>query len=284
MGQIMAEPMDVANNHAFFAPRPPLDQHVDFFWTAWGYPAQTARERVLPSGSLALIVNLGAASFDLFEHDDASERLDTGSSLLCGGRARPMVIGTSTVGSTIGVHFKPGGARPFFGVPAGALEDQVVSLETVWGRAADTLRSRLLEAPGDRARIDILEETLLERARGPLGVSPLLRAALSAFEDQALSSVAAVRGRFDLSAKRLLQLFNDEVGLGPKAYWRVRRFRAAMAHLDRGNLNGAAVAAALGYSDQGHFIREFRAISGGPPREYLSCRVRGNSDHVALHR
>ncbi len=281
---MMTEPMEVVNNHAFFQPRPPLAQHVDFLWVAWGYPAQTARERVLPSGSLALIVNLGADGFDLFEHDDSTERLDVGSAVLCGGRARPLVIGTSAIGATIGVHFKPGGARPFFGVPAGALEDHVLPLEAVWGRAADTLRSRMLEAPNDRARVDVLEDALLEHARGPLGVSPLLRAALVAFEDQALSSVAAVRARFDLSAKRLLQLFNDEVGLGPKAYWRVRRFRAAMAHLDRGNLSGAAVAAALGYADQAHFIREFRAISGGPPREYLSGRVRGNSDHVALYR
>lgn len=270
-------------NHAFFQPRPPLDQLVDFLWVAKIYSAQAQRERVLPSGALALVINLGAERFDMYEHDDAPEPLDFPSAILCGGRARPLVIGTSVLGSTIGVHFKPGGARPFFDVPAGALEEHVVSLEAVWGAAGTALRAQLLEAPTDAARVTILEDALLERARGPLAMPPLLRAALAAFEDQSLASVADVRARFDLSAKRLLQLFRDEVGLNPKAYWRVRRFRAALAHLDRRSMNGAALAAALGYADQAHFIREFRAISGGSPRQYLSGRVEGNSDHISVY-
>jgi AraC-like DNA-binding protein len=273
----------VLGNHAFYRPRPPLDQLVDFLWVSERYPAQAPRERVLPSGALALIINLGADRFDIYAHDDAPESLDVGSAILCGGRARPVVIGTAVLGSTIGVQFKRGGARPFFDVPAGALEEHVVPLEAVWGATGRALRARLLEAPTGAERVRVLEDVLLERARGRLAMPVLLRAALSAFEDQGLSSVADVRGRFGLSAKRLLQLFHDEVGLTPKAYWRVRRFRAALAHLDQGTMKGAALAATLGYADQAHLIREFRSISGGSPREYLCRRVGANSDHVSLY-
>jgi AraC-like DNA-binding protein len=274
---------DAFGHHAFFQPRPPLDQLIDFFWVSETNPAQAPRERVLPCGALALIINLGADRFDIYAHDDAPEPLDVGSAILCGGRARPVVIGTAVLRSTIGVHFRPGGVRPFFDVPAGALEEHVVPLEAVWGAAGRTLRARLLDATSHAARVRILEDVLLERARGCLAVPALLRATLAAFEDQDLASVADVRDRFGLSAKRLLQLFHDEVGLSPKAYWRVRRFRAALAHLDRGTMNGATLAAALGYADQAHFIREFRAISGGSPREYLSRRV-GAGEHVRIDR
>jgi AraC-like DNA-binding protein len=272
----------VIANHAFFQPRPPLDQLVDFIWTAKSSPAPSPRERVLPTGAVALVINLGAERFEMYEHDHAPEPRRLPGAIVCGGRARPLVIATSLLGSTMGVHFKPGSARAFFGVPMGALEEHVESLEAMWGASGSTLRARLLETPTDAERVAVLEEALLERARGPLAVAPVLRAALAAFEDETLPSVANVRDRFNLSAKRMLQLFHDEVGLNPKAYWRVRRFRAALAQLDRRGMNGAALAAALGYADQPHFIREFRAISGGSPRQYLSGRVGDNSDHVSV--
>ncbi|HEU4538412.1 MAG TPA: DUF6597 domain-containing transcriptional factor [Polyangiaceae bacterium] len=271
-----------AGGHAFYRPRPPLDQAVDFFWVATTYAAQAPRERVLPSGALALVINLGAERLEVYERDDAPDPVDLGGAVLCGGRARPLVIGTSVLEATMGVHFKPGGARPFFDVPVGELEDRVFSLGSVWGARGAGLRDRLLEAPTDAERVALLERALLERARGPLATLPPIRAALDAFEDPGLASVADVRDRLDLSPKRLLQLFYDEVGLTPKAYWRVRRFRAALARLDRKGASGAAVAAALGYADQAHFIRECRALSGGCPREYLAGRRAGNYDHVAI--
>jgi AraC-like DNA-binding protein len=100
----------------------------------------------------------------------------------------------------------------------------------------------------------------------------LLRASLAAFDESGLPSVAEVNQRTGLSPKRLLALFRDEVGLSPKAYWRVRRFRAALRDINRGVLRGADLAAQHGYCDQAHFLREFRQLSGSTPREYRAAR------------
>jgi AraC-like DNA-binding protein len=70
--------------------------------------------------------------------------------------------------------------------------------------------------------------------------------------------------------------------LSPKAFWRVRRFRAALRDLEQGALSGAALACEHGYFDQAHFLREFRALSSSSPREYLAARVAG-TDHVSVH-
>jgi len=41
------------------------------------------------------------------------------------------------------VHFRPGGAFPFLGLPAGELADAHLDLETLWGRrSAVELRER----------------------------------------------------------------------------------------------------------------------------------------------
>ncbi len=88
--------------------------------------------------------------------------------------------------------------------------------------------------------------------------------------------VAEVLEVTGLSAKRLTARFRAQVGLAPKAYLRVRRLQAALRQLDgaaeRGTVNGAAVAADLGYFDQPHFVREFRSFTAATPTQYVRRR------------
>jgi AraC-like DNA-binding protein len=266
-------------HHGYYPARAPLDGLVEFFWAADAYVAEAPRERVLPTGAHAIVIHLAAAPMRIYASEDANAPASAVHAVLCGARSSPLIIGTE-MGPTVGIHFKPGGARPFFDVPADATTGQAVSLEDVWGPSSRALRERLLAAPTAAARVGILEAALLARARRPLELSPALRAALGAFEDPALPSVAEVNRRTGLSPKRLAALFHDEIGLGPKAFWRVRRFRAALRDLDHG-VRGAALAHEHGYFDQAHFLREFRALAGSSPRDYLAARVAG-SDHVSV--
>jgi AraC-like DNA-binding protein len=268
--------------HILYRPRAPLDSVLDFIWISERYQAESPRERVLPSGCLALIINLGDEPLAMYTRDDATHATHFSTGVVCGARDRPFIVGTATLPSTIGVAFKAGSARPFLGFPVGALQQEAVSIDALWSSGVSTLRERLLEAPSNEARAQLLEDALLERARGPLTPPPALLASLAAFEEPDLSSVAEVGQRTGLSPKQLLALFHDNVGLSPKAFWRVRRFRAALRALERGEGTGAALAADYGYCDQAHLIREFRSIAGSSPREYLATRVAG-TDHVSLH-
>jgi AraC-like DNA-binding protein len=268
-------------NHVYARPAPPLDQLIEFFWAADGYPAQTPRERVLPSGASALVIHLDESPMQVYADEHGGGPAATSGAFFCGARTSPLIIGTA-LRSTVGIHFRPGGARPFFDIPADAVAEQAVPLEALWGPAAHTLREQLAEARTPRERVLVLQAFLLARAGRTLALTPAVRLSFAAFEEPELGSVAEVNRRTGLSPKRLLSLFRDEVGLSPKAFWRVRRFRAALRDLDRGALRGAALAAAYGYFDQAHFLREFRALSGSSPRAYLAARVVG-TDHVSLY-
>ena len=75
-----------------------------------------------------------------------------------------------------------------------------------------------------------------------------------------------------ISRKHLGSLFRAHVGLTPKAYARVFRFRRAVDFARRGRrLDWARVAMACGYYDQAHFNREFREFSGMSPGEFASA-------------
>jgi len=252
-----------------YIPAPPLSDYIELLWIYEGYSAPHAKERVLPTGSMELIFNL-----------DDHQRV--GCSLM-GAQTQSTILDTSRPFSVMGVHFKPGGGFPFFGMPAGEFQGIGVPLDLVWGGFAGEVRDRLLEAKTHGAKYRILENALLERVRGRLGKHPAVRFALDAFgRAEAPSSVAAVTDQIGLSPRRFIEVFRNEVGLTPKLYCRIRRFQnvVAMIHkLPEPDL--ADMALSCGYYDQAHFIHDFRAFSGVSPSAYLKYRT-SSRNHVAM--
>ena len=252
-----------------YTPEPPLSDYIELLWIYEGYSAQHARERLLPTGSMELIFGL-----------DEDQRVGCS---LTGAQTHFTILDTSRPFSVMGVHFKPGGGFPFFGMPAGEFQGMGVALDLVWGRFAVEVRDRLLEAKTHGAKYRILENALLERARGRLGKHPAVRFALEAFgRTEAPSSVAAVTHQIGLSARRFIEVFRNEVGLAPKLYSRIRRFQNVVAvihKLHEPDLAGMALS--CGYYDQAHFIHDFRAFSGVSPSAYLKYRTSA-PNHVAM--
>ncbi|MGD0701430.1 MAG: helix-turn-helix domain-containing protein [Trebonia sp.] len=85
-----------------------------------------------------------------------------------------------------------------------------------------------------------------------------------------MTELAAETG---LSARRLGSLFRAEFGLAPKEAGRVFRFDHARRRIERAAATGgrlADLAAECGYYDQAHLAREFRALAGCPPSQWLA--------------
>lgn len=264
-------------------PPPPLSGFVELFWHYEGYDVPHAKERCLPTGTVELIVNLREDGFRVYDRRDPGRFRTLRGALVSGAYSGFFVTDTASQGSTVGVHFKPGGALPFFGLPACELRDEHVSLEALWGTGAGELRDRLLEAPTPQARFRLLEEALLARATRPLEQHPAVAFALAEFRDAPRGrTVSDVTGRIGLSHRRFIKLFDEEVGLTPKLFWRVRRFQEALRRAGSGRpVEWAEVALACGYFDQAHFIRDFREFSGVTPTAYLGRRGE-HLNHVAL--
>jgi AraC-like DNA-binding protein len=72
-----------------------------------------------------------------------------------------------------------------------------------------------------------------------------------------------------LSHTRFIQLFHEHVGLTPKLFCRVRRFRSLLDRIEKSMpVNWAELATDAGYFDQAHLIRDFRVFAGITPLEY----------------
>lgn len=153
-------------------------------------------------------------------------------------------------------------------------------LDALWGGAAESLRMRLVEMPRAGDRLDLLEVTLAARLPRLRGVHPAVAAALVAF--RAHASVGTAVAASGYSHRRFITLFRRDVGLSPKLYCRVARFRGALAPLrETSHASTIEIALAAGYSDQPHFHREFREFAGLSPGRYRTLAVE-NAHHVPL--
>ncbi|MDG2534757.1 helix-turn-helix domain-containing protein [Sphingomonas sp. HITSZ_GF] len=99
----------------------------------------------------------------------------------------------------------------------------------------------------------------LVRALAGTTPPPLARAILTS------AGVGEIAARAGLPHRRLQRIFARELGLAPRAYLRLLRFRAAMQDVQQGGDSLADTAAARGYADQAHMARDFRALAGVPP-------------------
>ena len=150
-------------------PRPPLSDLVELLWLFESVASAHASERVLPTGTVELVINLSdntAGSFD---------------AVVAGPHSRFFVLDTSRPSSIIGVHFKPGGAFPFLALPVDELRNRHVPLEALWGGRATRLRERLLAAEGSDARLLLLERMLLSLLQRPPARHAAVGHALAAF-------------------------------------------------------------------------------------------------------
>ena len=254
----------------FYKPKPPLSKFVDSFWLSQGNGAEHRIERILPTGTLELAINLRGNELGFYDADRPENCSRFSGAVVSGAHGRGFAPDTAEA-FIIGVHFKPGGAFPFLGLPAGDLADTHVDLETLWGPSAGRLRERLCEARTSAGRFRLLQEALLGRLWHGAEQHYAVSAALEMFgKNQAGPTVREAAKHLGLSQRRLIQVFKAEVGITPKLFSRIQRFQQTRTIIQQNpSPNWAALASDLGYFDQSHFIREFLEFSGLSPTDYL---------------
>jgi AraC-like DNA-binding protein len=264
-----------------YAPGPPLDGFIEHLWSLSDAPPH-ARERIVPSGTLELVINLHEDEFRIYDAAGSQPPRRLRGAIVSGAYRAPFVIDTEEHASVIGVHFAPGGAWPFLGAPPGQLADAHLDLETLWPRQAAELRERLCEARSPARRFRILESALVARLRSPRPGHGAVRPALEQIARPSVA-VADVADRVGLSHRRLIEVFTAEVGLPPKLFARLRRFQRALTLVQETSVDWAGLALRCGYYDQSHLIREFQELAGFSPAALRRRRRdRVKAGHIAL--
>lgn len=171
----------------------------------------------------------------------------------------------------ISVVFRPAGVRAFFDLPTGRLAGLRLTAGDLEERELSALEASLTSTEEDSICILLIEQFLLRRLMR-LAEYNLKRIENSIrLIDSGETNVAALADAACLGCKQFDRIFSDYVGMHPKEFARTIRFQRALHLLESDPAMGrAALAADCGWYDQPHMIREFRALSGYTPGEYLA--------------
>ncbi|KAA5836912.1 helix-turn-helix domain-containing protein [Saccharopolyspora hirsuta] len=228
--------------HSFPQPSPDLARYAARYWVvSWDYP-EPYRQLIVPYPNVHLTFQDGRATI-------------TGVS--SGHQVRVL----SGRGGVFGVAFRPGCFRPFLRAPVSSITDRSIDAREVFGPA-------LPEAPDVPAVERLLREHAPEpdpKAEQAADVVALIAA------KPEITRVDALAAELGTSVRQLQRLFAEYVGIGPK--WVIRRYRLheVTERMATGaELDWAALAAELGYADQAHLVRDFKALFGETPTRYAA--------------
>ena len=231
-------------------------------------------ERVVPDGALRLVCEFG--------HPAASGAGDGVRLVVIGPSASPALVRLRGHVRGLSLTLRPGAALSLLGTPAGELADAQVPLDQLWtGRQYRLLVDGLAGCRSDVARLGVLQRALLGGRRRHATSEPAVHAWRSLVLGTGRITVRAVALDTGLSERRLQQLFHGEVGLSPRTWRRLARLHGCIRGLRVSRASWAALAADHGYYDQPHMIREFRALCGCTPAEFVREGISHSSNTAA---
>ena len=176
----------------------------------------------------------------------------------------------------IGAYLRPGALRSICHVPGSEVVNQVLSLDRCWGPVVSRIEQQLEEAPDEGHRVGLLEAALLGSRHPGWGSLDLVSIATEIQIQGGQVRIGQLAEAAGISRQHLTRAFRAEVGVSPKTYAQLVRFRTALAAGSSGRFGledstWAVIAAQTGYADQSHLIAEIKRFTGLTPQS-LSAR------------
>jgi AraC-like DNA-binding protein len=192
-------------------------------------------------------------------------------------RADPIVFAGRV--DVVNVSFRPGAAAAFVGLSMTELTGRLAAPDDVWPAAFRQAVAEL-EPLGTAQRVERLERLLLDRldprrARRPQ-IGEAVRLILAT---GGRISIARLAAAVNLSVSQLERAFKVQVGVSPKLLARQRRAYSVVRVARRLTApDWGELAAAHGYADQSHLVREFHELVGLTPGAF--ARARPNAEYL----
>lgn len=247
------------------------DELAGLVENVWHFEGKTTfrRERAFPNGTLEIIVHLGEPFHEI--RGASAERypvtcingLQT-NSFLIEAPSHPCIV--------LGIRLTPAGAYALLNTSLVDMRDLTIDLHDVAGRCAAELVDRCQAMTTGEERVRVAFGWMAERVARGVRVDPAIGWMATEIERHNGSvSIAALREQIGFSKTRLVDGFRRQIGLSPKTYARVIRFRHVLRllHAGAGTLSDVAIEAGL--YDQPHLNAEFRELSGFTPTEFLTA-------------
>lgn len=252
-----------------YQPSPHLLPYVENYWfqvfdgdSNEDSPLQTC----LPLGMTQIIVHTECQQCYAFFDNDWQKLPDA---FFVGIYKDAVTWKTKGYSVCFGITLKPESLMHLFKVPVSTLFNNYTDIDNFLNKKVNTLSQRLFGITDPTELIRISESFLTERLKSVN--------AERTYIDEATKMIRRAKGNISIeqlcknlyvSERQLQRSFKDMYGTTPKTYTRIIRFRNAYQHVkltQKDKLSWADISYDYGYSDQAHFIRDFKEFTGIAP-------------------
>jgi AraC-like DNA-binding protein len=249
---------------------PALAGLVDRFWAVrWNLPPGTVhRQQVLTHPG----ANFSIGNANARPGERQAGQIEARLNGVARGLTTHVLVGQ---GWAVAALARPGGLGAFISGSASDFTDRIVPLGEAIGADEEALLRQIVGEPDEASRVGLLAAAL-EQAVDPqrlLPASQVADAARLAETNRAIRRLSDLSDGVGIGPRTLQRMFLQYAGVSP--IWVIRRYRlmeAAEAVREGKRVSWAEVAADLGYADQAHLIRDFRASIGQTPAAYADSQ------------
>ncbi|MBD0269340.1 MAG: AraC family transcriptional regulator [Cyanobacteria bacterium Co-bin8] len=252
--------------HSLLAP------YIGCYWVLRAEANHSARrELILPDGYAELILNYGEPYTWKNPARQAERTIE--SVHLVGERDTSILVDIPSGLNQVGVKFKPAGLFTLLRQPLSELVNQMVSPDELGDSSLRLLGEQVFDASTEAAKIVVLNTFFLRRLLVVEAPDPLVEKALRMIlEQQGNLRIDDLKDVLGVHYKTLERRFKTYVGLTPKVFARVVRFKHTYKRFHAVATKDPAFFLDLGYYDQNHFIKDFKYFLHTTPTAYLRQR------------
>lgn len=253
-----------------YVPASTIAPYIESIFHFKDFVPDHSMERVVPTGHVFIIFELDGFERNTFDNESLQPNASFSKVWVSGMHRNHISISAHAQSEMFVIQFRPFGGHPFFHQTMETYAEQVLPAENVFGKIILSLRDAMVEVDTPRAKFALAEQWLLQVFKPKLTPSAELVSFVDALQKEPVAHLNALIEGYDKSQKHLIDQFKKHLGLTPKYFQRILRFNEILRKVkEEEKVSWVEIAYHCGYSDQSHFIKEFRHFSGFNPSEFI---------------
>jgi AraC-like DNA-binding protein len=261
-------------NYQVYTPSPELQPFVKCFWSLEDEAQpMPVKQRVIPDGCMEMLFHYG----DLYRQYFEDGSFITQPRCFVFGQITSFIeIEPTGKSGIISARFAPDGLSPFLNIMVSELEDKAVSIAELFGEKGKSLEEKVLNAPDNAERIQLIETFLLSLLADPKTIDTLTKACVDVIvRSQGQIGMVELADKMNMHRRNIERKFTSAIGMSPKQLSRVVRLQATLKMLQEQNFTSlTSLAYENGYYDQAHFIKDFKEFTGMSPKSFYAENLR----------
>jgi AraC-like DNA-binding protein len=256
-------------NYTEYKPNKSLSEYIQLIWIAESESADDLypREKILPDGIVEIVFHFA----DPFvTYNIKGEKMKQPKGFAVSQMKNFIEIESDGIIGFVSVRFYPWGAHHFFDKSLSTFIDDTIDIEFLWPNDFQSILQAMQGIDNDK-RVSIiqnfLEIQLKKHKKETLSIDNTIKFIRDTKGEHSIEELCK---KLNVHHKKLERGFVNTLGVTPKVFSKTTRFLHLCHHLDEyENLTMTQLAHRLGYYDQAHFIKDFKAFSGITPKEYF---------------